>query len=76
MGITPSKTCIVGDYSTSTWANIFFDCHAITKHGVVLIAYPDGECYYEQEQLTIDVFNILRDEVMRAIAASLQNQGQ
>jgi len=67
MGLEPSHISKIGDFTTQTWADIFFDCHSITQGGVTLIHYPDGECYYNQDQLTINIFGILRDEVVRAI---------
>jgi len=67
MGVSPSHTSTVCGVTTQTWAAIFFDCHSISPDNITLIAYPDGECYYAQEQTTIDIFNIIRDEVARAI---------
>lgn len=46
---------------------MFFDCHRVAGDGITLIAWPDGGAYFDQEQLTVEVFGVIRDELIHIL---------
>lgn len=46
---------------------MFFDCNNVSAQSVDFIQWPDGGCYFDQEQITICVFNIIRSEILHIL---------
>lgn len=49
-------------------------CHAITANGVWRTAWPDGEAYWVQDGLTVNMFHILMGELVKELNANAEQQ--
>jgi hypothetical protein len=45
------------------WLDLFFHTHPING-GLVRMAWPDGRPYFEQDNILIEVFDLMKDEAM------------
>lgn len=50
----------------SDWICIFSACHNVSNRELIFIAWPDGGAYFEQDNIVIEMFNLIRDVYMAA----------
>ncbi|CAB4169947.1 hypothetical protein UFOVP1082_43 [uncultured Caudovirales phage] len=60
--------------SVESWCGTFMACHAITANGVWRTAWPDGEAYWVQDGLTVNMFHILMGELVKELNANAEQQ--
>ena len=51
---------MIGGLDVGLWVDMFKGCH--TK-GAVQFAWPDGGSYLQQENLTVNMFRIIQNEI-------------
>ena len=57
--------CGVGVLS---WVQMFVHTHAKTSLGIVRLGWPDGRSYLEQSNITVEVFDVVRDQTVKDMA--------
>lgn len=47
------------------WFDLFDHSHNINEQSVARVDWPDGDTYFEQENLMIELFDLIASEIMR-----------
>ena len=47
------------------WMTLFNGCHSVQQDGITRQAWPDGGCLLEQEQFTVETFQLIENEVIK-----------
>ena len=63
-----SKPVDVGGLDASTWVDLFNGCHTKGGFGATQFAWPDGGCYLDQENLTVQMFRLIQEQLNKANA--------
>lgn len=69
-GVSPAT---VAEVPPALWVDTFEHCHSVTQHGILFHGWPDGDCLLEQEELVVEAFRVMKDE-MRAVLREAQKR--
>lgn len=48
------------------WIDIFEGCYTKTQAGPVQWAWPNGECYLYQDEVTVQMFRLIKNNINEA----------
>jgi len=66
--ITGSRTrepVYIGGVELEDWYRAFLATHNLTDKTILRIDYPNGGNYLEQEQIMLDMFSLIKDELFK-----------
>lgn len=53
----------VAGFDVSFWVDLFNGCHTKGSFGAMQFAWPDGCSYLEQENLTVELFLMIQEQI-------------
>ncbi len=48
----------------SDWMDLYFHTHAILESGIIRLEWPDQGTYLDQDNVVVEVFDIIKDEIL------------
>lgn len=70
------STASVAGVLPALWVDTFEHCHSVTQHGILFHGWPDGRCLLEQEELLVQSFSTMKDEMRQVIREAEKKRGR
>lgn len=62
----------VGGLDVHVWVDLFNGCHTRNADGYSQFAWPDGGSYLQQENLTVLIFRIIKEQYNKVLSNAQQ----
>ena len=65
-GMSSFRPVDVAGIDVSFWVDLFNGCHTKGGFGAMQIAWPDGRSYLEQDNITVQMFRMIQEQIDKA----------
>ena len=72
-GVRRAESVEVAGIEASQWMRAYENCH---DNELRRIEWPDGGCYQDQDEITVRVFEVIRDEIQRKRIEEAKRNGK